>query len=54
MRLEIPDGHLGCIASVATRWHHFELEFVFFFDVEFHVVRDFVVEDVLLWVYVGP
>ncbi len=53
MRLEIPDGHLGCIASVATRWHQFELEFVFFFDVEFRVVRDLVVEEVLLWVYVG-
>ena len=53
MRLEIPDDHLGCIALVATRWHHFELEFVFFFDVEFHVVQDFVVKDVLLWVYVG-
>jgi hypothetical protein len=53
VRLEIPDGHLGCIASVATWWHHFELEFLFFFDVEFHVVQDFVVEDLLSWVYVG-
>ena len=37
------------MATLVTRWHHFKLEFVFFFDVEFHFVQDLVAEDELLW-----
>ena len=46
MRFEIPDGHFGGIAMVATRGDKLDFKLVGVLDVIFHVEGDLIVEDV--------
>jgi hypothetical protein len=41
-------GYLGCIASVATWWHQFHIQFACVTDVILHVFRYLIVEDMFL------
>ena len=38
MDFEVAYGHLGCIASVTTRWYQFHVEFARVADVVLHVL----------------
>jgi hypothetical protein len=45
---EIAYGYLGCVASVATWWHLFHIQFARVTNVILHVFRCLVVKDMFL------
>jgi hypothetical protein len=53
VRFEVPDGHFGCIATVATRGDKLDFKLVGILDVIFHVEGDFIIEDVFAGGYTG-
>jgi hypothetical protein len=54
MGFEVAYGYLSCIASVASWWHTFHVQFAHVTDVILHVFRYFVVEDMFLGDNAGP
>jgi hypothetical protein len=51
---EVVYGYLGCVASVATWWHQYHIQFARVTDVILHVFRYLVVKDVFLEDNAGP
>jgi hypothetical protein len=47
-------GYLGCIASVATWWHQFHIQFARVTNVILHVFRYLIVKDMFLGDNTGP
>ncbi len=48
MCFEVVYGYLGCIASVATWWHQFHIQFACVTNVILHVFRHLIVKDMFL------
>ena len=49
MCLEISDGYLCCVATVASRWNEFHLHLVLLSYYYLHGFRHFVIEDMFPW-----
>ncbi len=54
MCFEVVYGYLGCIASVATWWHQFHIQFARVTNVILHVFRHLIVKDMFLGDNAGP
>ncbi len=48
MGFEVVYGYLGCIASVATWWHQFHIQFARVTNVILHVFRYLIIKDMFL------
>jgi hypothetical protein len=51
---EVAYGYLGCVASVATWWHQFHIQFACVTNVILHVFRYLIVQDTFLGDNAGP
>ncbi len=54
MGFEVAYGYLGCVASVATWWHQFHIQFAHVTNVILHVLRYLIVKDMFLGDNAGP
>ncbi len=48
MGFEVAYGYFGCVASVATWWHQFHIQFAHVTNVILHVFRYLIVKDMFL------
>ncbi len=53
MGFEVAYGYLGCIASVASWWHQFHIQFARVMDVILCAFRYLIVKDMFLGDYAG-
>jgi hypothetical protein len=51
---EVVYGYLGCVASVASWWHQFHIQFAHVANVILHFFRYLIVEDMFLEDHAGP